>query len=562
VDSDGVIRSATTNLLLRSEEFDNAYWTKNGILAFGSGSTADAVTAPNGTQTADKIVEDTSTGLHRVFNSGVPCTAGLAYTGSFYAKAGERSTVGIEFRSAAAKGSWTVDLLTGSAAGSVAGQSITVFSAGNGWWRIVVTESGATSTTGTASLLIMVRNAVSNNYTGDGTSGLLLWGAQLEQASTVGPYIPTTSTINSAPRFDHNPLTGECLGLLPEEQRTNLLLRSEEFDNASWTKTRCSATANAGVSPDGVTTADKLVEDTSNNTHRLVQGSLTITAAATVTFSIFFKPAERSQVQLYVDSFDGVSGFAAYASASGVSGSAAFGTGTYSSGAVIALSNGWYRASITGSVGGSVTSIRVSVFPSVNSVTAYLGDGTSGLFLWGAQLEAGSGPPSSYIPTTGTAATRTADVVSITGANFSSWYRQDEGTVFADVASVVNGGRIFMFDDGVPNDRWEARFSSGVGFSSWKAGVQDGAASAGVPLNPAINLKLAAANQSNNAAIASNVAGGSFGSDTGGSTMTAGITTLRIGSYLGIATFTNGPIRRLTYWPQRLPNSTLQSITQ
>jgi hypothetical protein len=58
---------------------------------------------------------------------------------------------------------------------------------------------------------------------GDGTSGIYIWGAQLEQSTTVGEYIPTTSTINSAPRFDHNPTTGESLGLLVEEQRTNML---------------------------------------------------------------------------------------------------------------------------------------------------------------------------------------------------------------------------------------------------------------------------------------------------------------------------------------------------
>jgi hypothetical protein len=58
-------------------------------------------------------------------------------------------------------------------------------------------------------------------YTGDGTSGIYLWGAQLEQSTTVGEYIPTTSTINSAPRFDHDPTTGESLGLLVEESRTN-----------------------------------------------------------------------------------------------------------------------------------------------------------------------------------------------------------------------------------------------------------------------------------------------------------------------------------------------------
>lgn len=63
-------------------------------------------------------------------------------------------------------------------------------------------------------------------FTGDPTRGIYIWGAQLEQSSTIGEYIRTTSTINSAPRFHHDPTTGESLGLLVEEQRTNLLLNS------------------------------------------------------------------------------------------------------------------------------------------------------------------------------------------------------------------------------------------------------------------------------------------------------------------------------------------------
>ncbi|WP_156920677.1 phage head spike fiber domain-containing protein [Fundidesulfovibrio putealis] len=67
---------------------------------------------------------------------------------------------------------------------------------------------------------------------------------------------------NNKPRYDHDPLTGICKGLLIEEQRTNLLYPSEDFSNAAWTKTRATITANAAVAPDGTMTADKLVEDT------------------------------------------------------------------------------------------------------------------------------------------------------------------------------------------------------------------------------------------------------------------------------------------------------------
>ena len=85
------------------------------------------------------------------------------------------------------------------------------------------------------------------------------------RAST-GTYVGSNGTLRTAgineARFDHSPLTLESLGLLVEEARTNLLLRSEEFDNASWTKTRSSVTANAITAPDRTLTGDKLIDST------------------------------------------------------------------------------------------------------------------------------------------------------------------------------------------------------------------------------------------------------------------------------------------------------------
>ena len=83
--------------------------------------------------------------------------------------------------------------------------------------------------------------------------------------STTGSYynsagVLSTAAIN-APRFDYDPVTLESVGLLIEESRTNLLTYSEQFDNAVWTKSNASITANAIIAPDGTLTADKLVED-------------------------------------------------------------------------------------------------------------------------------------------------------------------------------------------------------------------------------------------------------------------------------------------------------------
>jgi len=197
VDSQGVIQRATTNLLLRSEEFDNASWaTVNATV------TANQTIAPNGTLTADQFVEN-SAGIARL-GQVVAATPGVFYTASIYLKAGTNSII-----------NWREDaedvhgIQINLATGSITNGTGTIVPVGNDWYRVSFTGS-VSGTTFKPEI-----RAVNSPGT------IFLWGAQLEQSSTVGEYIPTTSTINSAPRFDHNPTTGESLGLLVEEQRTN-----------------------------------------------------------------------------------------------------------------------------------------------------------------------------------------------------------------------------------------------------------------------------------------------------------------------------------------------------
>jgi hypothetical protein len=219
VDSTGVLRSAVTNLLLRSEEFETT-WGRTGILAFGSGSVVNAIPAPNGSITADLITEDTATSAHAVSQGSV--TSGVTYTISVYAKAAGRTRLQITGLGAEGQGFFT-DYNLSSVTVSNAPPGSSIADVGNGWCRCVMPITASS----TAGPIFRLRDASgSSNYTGDGTSGIYLWGAQLEQSTTVGEYIPTTSTINSAPRFDHDPTTLESLGLLVEEQRTNLITDS------------------------------------------------------------------------------------------------------------------------------------------------------------------------------------------------------------------------------------------------------------------------------------------------------------------------------------------------
>jgi hypothetical protein len=548
VGSDGVIRTAVTNLLLRSEEFDNASWVKTRTSV-----TANAIAAPNGTLTADKIVEDNSSNTHLV-TQGTP-VAGLACVYSFYAKAAERSRLTFTGGGFGAQGfAVTFDFGSGTIPVNT-GNKASIAAMGDGWYRASV----AFTPSNTVAFELYLDNGTTNNYTGDGTSGIFLWGAQLEQSSAVGEYIPTTSTINSAPRFDHNPTTGESLGLLVEEQRTNLVLRSEEFDNASWSKANSTVTANAVTAPDNLSTADKIVVNNGASGFDAVLQGVTITANAVTTLSGFFKAAEYTAVRIQ-NSQSGNGYIAVYNLSTGaLISQGAIGTGTIVGHGIQAFPGGWYRIWVSGTITSGATNAAWRIQISDTSGAAVTGDGTSGIYIWGAQLEAGAFP-TSYIPTTTATVTRSADVASISGSNFSTWYRQDEGTVFTDAAvpytvPALSFPVVAGLNDGTANNKIVNGY-----LTSLVAGFEvstGGAGQAGVyPSIAAANRRFASCYRLND--FAASVNGGAIGTDTSGTVPT--VDRLGINAVVGYNAL-NGHIRRLTYWPTRLPNSTLQAVT-
>ena len=302
-------------------------------------------------------------------------------------------------------------------------------------------------------------------------------GAQLvtfTRASS-GTFVGSNGLIQTAatnePRFDHNPTTGESLGLLVEEARTNVLLNSATLSTQSVTVAAAANTLSfygtGTVTLTGVSTAGPLVGTGANN-----RVSLTFTPTV----------------------------------------------------GVLILT-----------VSGSVTN---------------------------AQLEAGAFA-TSYIPTTTATVTRAADVASITGSNFSSWYRQDEGTFLGAGKSNDPSNNVpflMTVDDGtLANEIAMARrvgsllatgsmFTLGVSqadmFSSaWNTGAE-GALALGLSLN--------------NCAISFN--GQSPVVDT--SATLPAVTTFRLGRRSNTFNTWNGTIRRLTFWPARLGNEVLQRITQ
>ena len=383
------------------------------------------------------------------------------------------------------------------------------------------------------------------------------------------------------PRFDHeyDPVSGtvRSLGLLVEEARTNLITYSEDF-STGWGFNRLSYSENQITSPDGNVTADKLIEDTTENaTHRVQSTSITFTSGIPYTHSVFAKSGERSYlaVELHFQNSGNVWGASAprawFDLATGTIGDENNCTATITN-----FGNGWYRCSITQTA--SSTGVNAPGYKLATGTTGgdevYTGDGTSGIYIWGAQVEAGAFP-TSYIPTAGSTVTRTADNVSMVGENFSSWYNPSEGTVYADTN--INGVIVPSF-----NRLWSFTNSNfnldGLGFFSSNSSTSDGRYGISGEINGVsiyspnnITTEISVFDTPRMKSCFGFVEGGncniSFNGvlpNTNGVTATdfPNVDRFLIGQpqrYQGHSCMT---ISQLTYYPRRLTNSQLQALTK
>jgi hypothetical protein len=430
VNSAGLVELVPYNLFEYSEQFDNAYWTKP------QASVVSGQTSPIGTSNAFKLVEDTSTNFHWLLKSGPISSAGT-YNLSIFAKPSGRNFIAI---GNASFGEFAYfDLSNGTIVSNHPNAVPNIEVAGNGYYRCSVE---LTVSTLSAAGFFISTNGSTINYTGDGTSGLFIWGAQLVEGSTAKDYQKTETRLN-IPRLDYS--NGTCPSLLVEPQRTNLLTWSSSFDNAVWIKENATISTNATIAPDGTLTADKLQEDNTTNKHDFYFGGISTngvitTIGQTYTISIYAKAAERNfmQIALGTGQVSGnprvnfnLSNGAISAVDSGI-------TATIESAA-----NGFYRCNL---VVTAATTFLTMVVQTQTSGTAarfasYLGTTGNGIFTWGAQLEAGN-YSTSYIPTTSASVTRNADVISKTG--ISSLIGQTEGTMFVDVNNAENETQCFI----------------------------------------------------------------------------------------------------------------------
>jgi len=370
-------------------------------------------------------------------------------------------------------------------------------------------------------------------------------------------------------RFDHDPETGECLGLLVEEQRSNLITYSEDFD--TWTKPGTPAGASISqdvtISPDGSNTADKIVESNTTGGHGIWK-ALNLPQTTTYTFSVFLKADERTWVD--VRAYNSTNGNQFIAKIDLENGDFLENTG-----GTVKLDpfpNGWWRFSGVCSFNNIYTQFFIAPIISNNNAsdTSYTGDGSSGLYIWGAQLEAGAFP-TSYIPRPDTsAATRTPDNVSMTGDNFSDWYNQSEGTF--EVSLIENGlGKIggypgVMYVDDGTGQNCIGFYISDAGDDGLRFEIYDG--NVGQGNTPTIGVVSVGEKYNVIGAYASNdmvsTGGGLSVVNPDTSVVLPDVNRLIIGILRGgsLINMLNGTISKLTYYPTRLSNDQLQNLTK
>ena len=368
---------------------------------------------------------------------------------------------------------------------------------------------------------------------------------------------------NNVPRFDHDPETGESLGLLIEESRTNLVPDSTTYNGWTTYSSSIPSITQETLAPDGTYSAIKIIS-TGTQSQFGFREELSYSANTVYTHSMWLKAGTATRVGLTISSSSRWS-TAPYLVVDLDTGTVNSTGGSIST-KLTAYPNGWYLLEATGEFGG--TSQTDGIWSYTATTGGHSGDTTSYYYQWGGQVEVGSFP-TSYIPTSGSTVTRAADLAKITGTNFTDFYNQTEGTFFVDSAVARGsayqgyvGSTTSSAEDGGPSYNFNSIMSdddnSDVVLNIWNG---TGSSQSFISIaHPAGNMKAAGAFKNNDFALSVN--GSSASTDPSG-TIDENQDQLWIGRrpYTS-AGWLNNSIKRVTYYNKRLTNAQLQSLTR
>jgi hypothetical protein len=609
-----LMEDGKTNLFQLSNYFSFSPWTTGNISGLGQ----NAVLAPDGTNTGWLFTEDTvASQQHLLFQSIGTLVAGTKYTLSWYAKAytapnGVTRGFGLTMHG----GSWAYfNLQTGTVINNGGWDNYGIQYVGNGWYRCFITGSAPT-TSGNMYCAPINTTTNSHVYTGDGQSGMYVWGAQVEQSTALSSYIPSLPTFSAragtatftnvlgtltvaasgVARVNHRYVGKTQLisqGPLYEPAATNIATFSEDLGNAGrWSNVAMTVTANSTdtADPYGTTISERFAETTANNFHCLYNiVNFTTTAGGLYTASIYVKAYGATQfVQLILDDAVTTNGASANFSIARSLGYLVTGTGgnygasTGFKASITPVWNGWFRISVTTTL--TTTTSRV-VLSSLNSATAgkfatFTGVATNGFYAFGAQLELSNGSnfPSSYIPSTSTTATarvadtitgattaRSTDLLSLRRANFMKYYNYDQGTINVEFRQPngINPARLTVIDDG---SNFTNTGGIGLDYSTattlrteiFVRNVQYASTTATLVPNAITKNNVALAYSVPNISLAAN--GAIIATATTTALPKSGISVANIGSWTPAGSF-NGWLYKWAYTPKKLTDNELIDLT-
>jgi len=413
VDVNGLIEKGRENLLLQSNQFDTTWYNSSSTETGGQAGY-------DGTNDAWLLTKTGANGGIRQNNT----TSGVQ-TFSFYAKANASTWVKVNNLGSSVYHQANFDLSNG-VLGTI-GNAIDakIEDVGSGWYRCITTYD-------TTLVNIDVRVADSDNVV-SGTSGsIYIQDAQLEQGLVATDYIETGASTAQAgiledmPRLDYSG-GASCPSLLLEPQRTNSVIDSEYFGGSSWSKAAVNITDNNAISPEGVQNAALITADGTSTQHYI----LITSSPSAKTISIFAKMGTQRYVQILTSGT--ANALANYDLQEGVFGN----EGSATTADIEDYGNGWYRLILSSS--DALTGNFYLNFVNSLAQGRFAATTSSGtIYVYGAQIEASSSYPTSYIPTYGTSQTRSFDFQSVSGLS-ADVFNNDNLTLFYDFNYNANG---------------------------------------------------------------------------------------------------------------------------
>ncbi len=346
--------------------------------------------------------------------------------------------------------------------------------------------------------------------------------------------------------FAANTLRYGTNGLLVEESRVNLVLQSQTFDNATWGKNEATVTANSIAAPDGTTTADTVTPSIVDTTHHRVSQTVAVSDATVYQETMYAKANGYTKLAFVERISTG-----AYSSFNLSGAGSVLDNGNGGAGSITALANGWYRCTMASTSSGTSFGSYIYVLsPSYTTgdptSSSWIGDGVSGVYLWGDQLEAGAFA-TSYIPTTTVAVTRAADNISF---GTLTWVNATTGTFYGSANSLTTATYLLSGVSGVAIPRSgtasQAIADNGTNTITATAGLSTWASTS----------KAALAYDGTGRSLCMNA--GTVATDAN---LIGTLSSIYVGSNAGAAGLWDGYITRVTYWNSKRTDAQLQTLT-